>query len=83
VVTGKQDIQLTYDLPKAMSHDEAVNVFERHGLTNALLGVGVRGKLAVQLTDAAPKDIADVQIVAVAAGMTLVAAVNLAQGEPR
>jgi hypothetical protein len=76
VVTCTTDIQLTYNLPPGMSQDEAVNVFAL-GLTNHLLGVGRQGKLAVQLTDATPKDIADVQIVATSVGMTLVAAVEL------
>jgi hypothetical protein len=82
VVIGKADIQLTYELPAGMTHDAAVNVLGRKGLTNLLLGVGVRGKLAVQLSGATPADIAEVQIIATAAGMKLVAAVNLEQENP-
>lgn len=48
VVTGTTDIQLTYDLPNSMTHDEAVHVFWRHGLTNLLLGVGIQGKLGLR-----------------------------------
>jgi hypothetical protein len=77
VVTGRTNIQLTYNLPQDMSHDEAANVFGQHGFTDLLLGVGIAGKLAVQLTDATPADIAELQIVATAAGMKLTAAVEL------
>lgn len=65
------NIQLLYDLPNGMEHDQAVKVFSVAGMTNLLLGVGIRGKLAVQLTDASAKDVADVQIAASSAGMKL------------
>jgi hypothetical protein len=60
-----------------MTHDDAVSVFGQHGFTDILLGVGIAGKLAVQMTDASPEEIAEVQIVATSAGMKLVAAVEL------
>jgi hypothetical protein len=77
VVIGKADIQLTYELPAGMTHDAAVNALGSNGLTNLLLGVGVQGKLAVQMSDATPAEIAEVQIIATADGMKLFAAVNL------
>ncbi len=71
---AEMNIQLIYDLPNGMEHDEAVDIFGVAGLTDLLLGVGIRGKLAVQVTDASAKDIADVQIAASSAGMKLVQA---------
>lgn len=65
------NLQLSYDLPRGMEHDQAVNMFGVAGMTNLLLGVGIRGKLAVQMTDATGKDIAEVQIAASSAGLKL------------
>jgi hypothetical protein len=65
------NLQLTYDLPKGMEHDQAVAVFGVAGVTNLLLGVGIRGRLAVQMTDASAKDVAEVQIAASSAGLKL------------
>lgn len=66
------NLQLTYDLPEGMEHGQAVEVFGAAGMTNLLIGVGIAGKVAVQMTDASAKAIAELQIVASSAGLKLI-----------